>query len=240
MQVAGVDRYLDRMRSCAGALGRQLREPSARYRQLRLSERDVELFERGLAEGLLRIEGGNRLITSDPWQGTAWLVEGNPAWPCWEYLPHAAAYVELVLDHHYPLAAIGFETDNSEMNLDLAVVAEDGAVLLLGEAKTEASQVRALAADVLQFTSDPGKAPPKSTAGAPAGAQREAWKLAHQLWMLRPPFLWLVASGERLALAVDYQAGLMFTPTSGPPLAAKLWPSGFALNARPRVVEAAN
>jgi hypothetical protein len=177
----------------------------------------------------------NKLITKDPWQGTAWLVEGNPARPYWEYLPHAAAYTELVLEYDHPAAAVGFETDDSEMNLDLAAVNDRGRVLVLGEAKAEARQVRALATDVLGFSADPGKPPPRSVVGAPSGRYRDAWKLAHQLWTLRPLFLWLVASGERMAFTVNYTAGLVLAGTVRLPAADQLWPNGFAATLRPRV-----
>jgi hypothetical protein len=235
VDVVGAERYLERLRGCAATLGRPFKEPDLGTCQRRLSAADVDLFERGVALGYLRIDG-NYLVTSDPWQGTAWLVEGNPASPCWEYLPHAAAYAELILEHQYPANAVGFETGDAEMNLDIPVVDESGAVLVLGEAKAEARQIHALAADVQQFPADPGKAPPKSTPGSPTGPRREAWKLAHQLWSLKAPFLWLVASDERLSFAVDYEAGLSLRRLDRLPPAAELWPKGFdESTTRPRV-----
>jgi hypothetical protein len=234
MDAVGDDRYLTRMRACARAIGREFREPTLVTRQRRLAAQDVELLERGLAAGLIRIDG-NYLVTQDPWQGTAWLVEGTPASPCWEYLPHVAAYVELILDHRYPAAAVGFETGDKEMNLDLAVVDDRGSVLVLGEAKAEARQVHALARDVQHFSLDPGKAPPKSQPGSPTGPRREAWKLAHQLWTLRSPYLWLVASGERLALRVSYDETLTLENLGQLPTVADLWPRAFEASIRPRV-----
>jgi hypothetical protein len=228
------ERYLSRMRVCAGAIGREFREPAVVTRQRRLAEEDVELFERGLAAGLVRIDG-NYVVTRDPWQGTAWLVEGTPASPCWEYLPHVAGYVELILDQGYPAAAVGFETGDSEMNLDLPVVDDRGSVLVLGEAKAEARQVHALARDVQEFIADPGKAPPKSQPGSPTGTRREAWKLAHQLWTLRSPYLWLVASSERIAFRVSYAERLRLEHLAQLPAVAELWPNGFEASVRPRV-----
>jgi hypothetical protein len=143
--------------------------------------------------------------------------------------------VELLLDFSYPPAAVGFETGDSEMNLDLPVVDDNGSVLVLGEAKAEARQIHALAGDVQTFTTDPGKAPSKSQSGSPAGRRREAWKLAHQLWTLRAPFLWLVASGERLAFWVSYDDGLQLAPIVRPPAASALWPSGLQASVRPKV-----
>jgi hypothetical protein len=63
----------------------------------RLHEGDAAWFALGVKGGLLRIGAHAYLYTADPHQTTAWLVEGGAvAWPCWEYLPHAAAYVELI------------------------------------------------------------------------------------------------------------------------------------------------
>ena len=84
-------RYLSRMRACAHSIGREFREPDLATRQPRVEAQDVELFERGLAAGLIRIDG-NYVMTQDPLQGTAWLVEGKLASSCWEYLSHAAGY----------------------------------------------------------------------------------------------------------------------------------------------------
>jgi hypothetical protein len=234
MEAVSGEHYLGRMRACAAAIGREFREPALVTRQRRLAPEDVALFERGISAGLVRIDG-NYIVTRDPWQGTAWLVEGTPASPCWEYLPHVAAYVELILDHGYPAVAVGFETGDSEMNLDVPVVDDRGSVLVLGEAKAEARQVHALARDVQEFGADPGKPSPKSQTGSPAGTRREAWKLAHQLWTLRSPFLWLVASGERLAFRVCYDEGLRLERLGQLPTVADLWPRGFEASVRPKV-----
>lgn len=121
------------------------------------------------------------------------------------------------------------------MNLDLAVVDDRGAVLILGEAKAETRQLQALARDVQAFSVDPGKAPAKSQHGSPTGLRREAWKLAHQLWTLGSPYLWLVASGERLAFRVSYEQTLALEQLSRLPTVAALWPRGFEATNRPRI-----
>lgn len=215
MEAAGLGpatlRYLDRMRGCAASLGRDLAEVDRRKLSTRVAEADAELIDRGLERGLLRIEG-NYLRTADPRQATAWLVEGNPARLCWEYVPHAAAYVELV-ESGFPVGAVRFETPESEvgLSLDLAVVSKDGRPLILGEVKREASQVRRLAGLLAEHLVDPGKPAPVKQ-GGPAGLRREAWKLAHQLWCTRAPWLLLVASGERLVFSVRYLVGLELEP----------------------------
>jgi hypothetical protein len=200
-------RYLDRMRDCAASLGRDLADVDPAKLNARVVESDAALVDRGLAHGLLRIEG-NYLRTADPRQATAWLVEGNPARLCWEYVPHAAAYVELV-EGGIPVGAIRFETPESEvgMSLDLVVVSDQGRPLVLGEVKRESAQVRRLADLLLDHVTDPGKPVPVSQ-GGPSGLRREAWKLAHQLWRTRAPWLLLVAAGERLVFEVRYRVGL--------------------------------
>lgn len=169
------DAYMARMRECARAMSRDLAPMKARHLEIRLVEHDAELAERGFESGLLAIEQPNRVRTADPYQGTAWLVEGDPAHLCWEYLPHLAAYVELVEELGYPASAIRFETPDPELNLDLAVLDPEGKVLVLGEVKAEPRQIASLETLVPSFHGDPGKPLPLS-AGGPHGATREAWK----------------------------------------------------------------
>ncbi|MDQ1691284.1 MAG: hypothetical protein QOD87_1392 [Pseudonocardiales bacterium] len=129
-----------------------------------------------------------------------------------------------------------FETGDKEMNLNHAVVDDDGgSVLVLGEAMAEARQVQAVARDVKEFNVDPGKARTKSQPGSPSDPRREAWKLAHQLWTLRSPYPWLVASGERLAFRVSYNETLALEHRRQLPTVAALRPRGFETSIRPRV-----
>jgi hypothetical protein len=225
--MTSTDDYLLRMEGCARAMGRPLAPVTPQDREVRLHERDTALVERGFAGGLLQIEEPNRVRTCDPFQGTAWLVEGTPARLCWEYVPHMAAYVELVEKHAYPTAAIRFETPDPEMNLDLAVLNEDGHVLVLGEVKREARQLESLERVVGELQVDPGKAAPRTAAEAPQGTRREGWKLAHQLWQTRAPYLWLVASGARRVFDVDYSDRISLNVRPALPSARELWPSGF-------------
>lgn len=212
--------YLEQMARCAAFLGRQLGPIRPRHVERRLHESEAELVARGLDAGLLEFEG-NYLRSRDPHQHTAWLVEGDPAHLCWEYLPHMAAYVELVLTFGYPVGAVRFETPDAEMNLDLAVVDTAGAIMVLGEVKTESRQIVSLANLLPGFVVDPGKPDPVRR-GGPQGARREAWKLAHQLWVSRASWLWLVASGARLAFRVEYDDGLVVSPTDTIPSATEL------------------
>src|SRR4051794_21473520 len=117
---AYTEQLIDTLSGCARYLGRKLADIDDRHLGARLAEGDAELFEQGLRQGLLQIEG-NYLHTLDPHQATAWLVEGTPARPCWEYVPHAAVYVELISLRGYPVGAVRFETPEREadMSLDL-------------------------------------------------------------------------------------------------------------------------
>lgn len=197
------------LQACAEHVGRTVPDGFAAAVQARVSESEATLILRGLDTGLLSVEG-NYLRTQDPHQGTAWLVEGNPVHPCWEYLPHAAAYVELVEVAAVPPALIRFETPDSEFNLDLAVLTPSGRVALLGEAKAKSSQLDSLLRLLPDYEkSDPGKAAPIAR-GGPTGPRREAWKLAHQLWALRPAVLWLVAPADRRMFALRFRDGGMF------------------------------
>jgi hypothetical protein len=207
--VSAARTYLDLLERLAHARGTPLRQLSEAELESRCSERDAALFAAGIRSGSIRVEDeGCRLWTLDPWQATAWLVEGRPeSWPCWEYLPHAAAYVELLGE--YPSALVRFETPEPELNLDLAVVTARGTVAILGEVKTESRQLDALLKVLGEFDRvDPGK-PRPVRAGGPTGSRREAWKLAHQLWATRAPWLWLVASNDRRPFSVRYEPSMM-------------------------------
>lgn len=214
--------YLALMEQCAAHLGRGLGPISERHLETRLRESDAELVMRGIGTGLLAIDG-NYLHTLDPRQATAWLVEGTPAHLCWEYVPHAAAYVELIEVHGLPAGSVRFETPESEvrMSLDLVVVDPHGRVVVLGEVKMEARQIDRLAEGLLEHLSDPGK-PTSLKAGGPQGLRREAWKLAHQLWQTRAPWLWLVAAGSRSVYEVRYERGLHLTAIDALPSPAEL------------------
>lgn len=181
--------------------GRRLGPPDPVKLSRRFTEADAALFAAGLDAGLLRIDEKGYLRTKDLRQTTAWLVEGTPCWPCWEYLPHGAAYVELIVRHGFPSWSVRFETPGTEHGLDadLAVVAADGRVRIMGEAKKESRELDRLLEQLLGFVEqDPG--PPRH--GDP---RKAAWKLAHRLWLTRAPWLWLVGPDDRRAFAVSYE-----------------------------------
>ncbi|UMG91673.1 hypothetical protein [Nocardioides sp. TF02-7] len=213
-----VEAYLGRLQGGAARTGRELAPISDRNRAVRLVESDARSVESGFAAGVLTVEDGNRVRTLDPRQGTARLVEGDPAHLCWERLPQLAAYVDL-LGAGFPPGALRFETPESELRLDLAAVDDDGRVLVLGEAKAEPLQLAKLEALVQTFEGDPG-------ARSCATRDGDAHRLAHRLWATRAPYLWLVAAGARRAFRVHYGRTLRLTAQEALPHAADLWPYG--------------
>ncbi len=223
--------YLSLMEQCAAHLGRELVQLSEKHLATRLVESDAALVMTGIDAEILDVRG-NYLHTLDPRQATAWLVEGTPAHLCWEYVPHAAAYVELVDTLRLPPGSVRFETPDSEagMSLDLAVVDPEGHVVILGEVKMEPGQIHRLAAGLAKHDADPGK-PASVKAGGPIGIRRDAWKLAHQLWQTRAPWLWLVAAGSRATYEVHYGRGIRLVAIDALPSGERLgrladdWPA---------------
>lgn len=198
---ASITGYLELLSELAEAKGRELGTIHPDKAALRLTDHDAGLFAHGVDRGLLRIDGRGYLLTRDPHQATAWLVEGNPCWPCWEYLPHAAAYVELIERHGFPIPSVRFETPEAEHSIDadLAIVDPKGRVVVLGEAKKESRELDRLLEQLPTFAAlDPG----------PPGTReplRAVCKLAHRLWRTRAPWLWLVGPADRRAFEVSYE-----------------------------------
>ena len=204
--VTAVEHYINILIKLAQAKGRILAPLDAIKLERRFNEADATLFADGLDRGLLSIDANGYLVTRDPYQATAWLVERIPARPglvrpCWEYLSHGAGYVELIDRLQFPSWAVRFETPDSEHNIgaDLAVLDRAGRVLIMGEAKTEARELDKLLVQLKQYCEvDPGPPPPRHR-------DKAAWKLAHRLWITRAPWLWLVAPGDRRTFEVSYQ-----------------------------------
>ena len=206
---SGLDAFLGLLEGCAAARGGALGPLDPVKVRERLHEDDAQWFARGLSEGLLRVDERGYLFSRDPHQTTAWMVEGGAAaWPCWEYLPHAASYVELILGLGFPLTSVRFETPGREhgLDLDLAVVAGDGTVVIVGEAKKTSRELDLLLAAMAQhFAADPG------TPVGVTGMAKAAWKLAYRLWATRAPWLWLVGPSDRRAFEVSYERHLTLT-----------------------------
>lgn len=211
--------YLTRLRGCAVRTGRELGEISDRDRAVRLVETDAQSVEEGFGQGLLSLEPTSRVQSLDPLQGATWLVEGDPVRPRWESLAQLAAYVEL-LRAGYPESAVRLATPEGELGLDLAVLNDDGQVLLLGVARAESLELTKLEALVPTFDIE-------SVRSVPMVPGREPQLLAHQLWATRAPYLWLVAAGARRLYRVKYGRTIALTPARLLPMPEDLWPFGF-------------
>lgn len=211
--------YLTRLRGCAVRMGRELGEISDRDRAVRLVEADAKAVEEGFGQGVLSMESASRVRSLDPHQATTWLVEGDPAQPRWQSLAQLAAYVEL-LAIGYPQPAVRLATPDRELGLDLAVVNDEGQVLLLGVARAESLELARLEALVPTFDSE-------SVRSVHIVPGREPQLLAHQLWMTQAPYLWLVAAGARRLYRVKYGRTIKLLPARMLPMREDLWPSGF-------------
>ena len=139
----------------------------------------------------------------------------------WKSLPQLAAYVEL-LRAGYPEGAVRYATPDSELDLDLAVVNDDGQVLLLGVARAEPMELAKLEALVSTFeNTGEGLRPLPGVPG------REPQQLAYQLWSTRAPYLWMVAAGTRRLFRVHYGRTIKLTRNRVLPMPEELWPFGF-------------
>jgi hypothetical protein len=222
-----VDAYLHRMGRLAREMGSELTPVTPAERDQRLSEVDVALVERGFETGLLMVEGRNRVRTADPHQRMAWLIEGTPARLRWDRVPHLAAYVEMVEHLRHPANAVRFETPHDELSLDLAALSPEGDVLVLGAVAHGVSRVDEVERLIPTFGPDAGPPPGSSDDGSPLGSQRDAWRVAHQLWETRAPYLWLVATETRVAFDVTYGDGIGLRSRDFLPLGRDLWEHGY-------------
>jgi hypothetical protein len=162
-----------------------------------IADSDLELFFRGVDAGLISLERGCRFNTLDrPKARGRWGLLSRSRHGGWynaEYLPQLAAYIDAIDNLGYSERRVLFELPATAMQLDLAILDDAGAVVVLGEAKRAAEMLDDLRAQVeVRFAS----APP-----SPESKHRgdEARQLAWRLWTVQPPFLWLIAPGKRVA-----------------------------------------
>ena len=166
----------------------------------RLTDEDCKTLFAGVEMGLISWRPGGRFDTLDrpiPPRGRWWLIEkdGNTRRPCWEFVPQLAAYVELIRDHGYHRNRVLFDTPQAALQLDLAVLADNGSVAILGEAKKESTDLDKLERGLL---SHQGEQPAPRRGDEPR-------QLAWRLWITRAPFLWLVGPSDRRAYRVTYE-----------------------------------
>lgn len=154
---------------------------------------DVAQFGRAVDAGLLTLHPGGRFDTQDrPKAGGRWGLlsrSGAGGWYNAEYLPQIAAYATAVLDLGFPSERVLFELPASALQLDLAVLDDDGQVVVLGEAKRDVQMLdRLLGQVVARF----GRRAPADESKRRGDEPRQ---LAWRLWTVRPQRLWLIAPG---------------------------------------------
>lgn len=158
---------------------------------------DLELFFASLDAGLITIHRGGKFNTLDrPKQGGRWsLLSRSKAggWYNAEYLPQIAAYADLILRLGYPAARVLFELPAQSLQLDLAVLDDEGRVVVLGEAKRDVNMLEKLRVACLERFA--GAAPGPETLKRGDEARQLAWRL----WTVAPSYTWLIGPGERSA-----------------------------------------
>jgi hypothetical protein len=104
-----------------------------------IAEDDLRRFFLGLQCGALTLVRGARFNTLDrPATGGRWGLLSRGKRGCRynaEYLSQISAYVEAIHELGYPSERVFFELPHVALKLDLAILGDDGGVLVLGEAK---------------------------------------------------------------------------------------------------------
>ena len=165
-----------------------------------VADDDLQRFFVGLEHGCVTLARGGRFNTLDrPTKGGRWGLLSREKAGCRynaEYLPQIAAYVTAIHELGYPAERVFFELPHRALKLDMAIVSDDGAVFVLGEAKRAVSKLDAILAEVRNRYSaaDPGEE-----------GRNEARQLAWRLWRTRAPYLWLIGPAERRAYRVRYE-----------------------------------
>lgn len=143
---------------------------------------------------MITLHRGARFNTLDrPKPGGRWSLLSRSATGGWynaEYLPQIAAYSEAIVGLGYSPGRVLFELPASALQLDLAILSDEGRVVVLGEAKRECSMLdRLRTACISRF----GEAPPG------VGTKKrgdEARQLAWRLWTVKPTYTWLIGPGQ--------------------------------------------
>jgi hypothetical protein len=176
---------------------------------------DVDLFFRGVGAGLIDVKPDGRFNTLDrPTPPGRWALLSRSAEGGWfnaEYLPQLAAYVEVILYLGYPSERVFFELPTKSLQLDLAVLDDDGSVRVLGEAKRSTPALVTLLSGVLERFSH----------HAPSAASKrrgdEQRQLAWRLWTVDPEITWLIGPGHREAFRTTLEPLRLESITALPP-----------------------
>jgi hypothetical protein len=148
-----------------------------------IADDDLRRFFLGVQHGAVTLVRGARFNTLDrPKAGG-------------RRLPQIAAYVEAIQELGYPSQRVFFELPHVALKLDLAIVDDDGAITVLGEAKRAVLMLDAILKEIQDWysTVDPGEE-----------GGNEARQLAWRLWRTRAPYLWFIGPAERRAYRVRY------------------------------------
>jgi hypothetical protein len=178
-----------------------------------VADDDLRRFFAGLQHGAVTLVRGARFNTLDrPLAGGRWGLLSREKGGCRynaEYLPQIAAYVEAIQDLGYPSDRVFFELPRVALKLDLAIVGDDGAIAVLGEAKRAVLMLDAILKEIHDRYSnaDPGEE-----------GRNEARQLAWRLWQTRAPYSWFIGPAERRAYRVRY-APVAFEPLPALPRA---------------------
>lgn len=181
-----------------------------------IADDDLRRFFLGVELGALTLIRGARFNTLDrPLPGGRWGLLSRENRGCRynsEYLSQIAAYVEAIHELGYPSERVFFELPHVALKLDLAILDDDGAVLVLGEAKRAVVMLNALLKEIQDrySTEDPGEE-----------GRNEARQLAWRLWRTRAPYFWFIGPAGRRAYRVRY-APLAFESLPGLPRAEAL------------------
>jgi hypothetical protein len=184
-----------------------------------IDEGDARLFFEAVEAGIVEVGSDGRFNTLDrPTPGGHWALLSRSQRGGWfnaEYLPQVAAYADAILHRGYPANRVLFELPASALQLDLAILDDDGRVVVLGEAKRAASMLDRLVTAVMDRF---GAAPPGEETKKRGD---EARQLAWRLWTVRPALLWLIAPGVREAYSCSFEP-LELSPAGGLPRAAEM------------------
>ena len=181
-----------------------------------IADDDLRRFFLGIECGTVTIVRGARFNTLDrPVTGGRWGLLSREKRGCRynaEYLPQIAAYVEAIHELGYPSQRVFFELPSAALKLDLAIVTDDGAIAVLGEAKRAVGMLDAILAKIHARYSlaDPGEE-----------GRNEARQLAWRLWRTRAPYLWFIGPAERRTYRVRYDP-LAFEPLPALPSAKNM------------------
>src|SRR3989442_4742600 len=105
----------------------------------KVADDDLRRFFLGIKHGTITLLRGARFNTLDRHRaGRRWGLLSREKEGCRynsEYLPQIAAYVEAIQELGYSSQRVFFELPHVALKLDLAIVGDDGAIVVLGEAK---------------------------------------------------------------------------------------------------------